>query len=485
MFDYDVCIIGGGVLGCMAARELMRSRVKAVLIEKESDVCTGITRANSAIVYAGYDNQPGTLKSELCVRANAGFETLCRELGVRMKRCGSLMICFGPRGAKVLQKKWEQGKANGVPGLRILEREEILEMEPHLNPDVYQALYAPTVGTVNPWELGIAAYENARANGCEIRLNTRVTDIRRLTGGFEVRLNGEKTIRTRGILNCAGLYADDVREMVFPPKVRIFPGKADYLVFDVRMQGYIRHVIFEEPEEKGKGLTLIPTVAGNILAGPSELPGDGKEVFGTTAEGLDFLREKCAEVVPGLPMGQVIRDFGAIRPNPFDVEPDKEGGYRPGKRSIHSFVIDQPEECPGMVSLIGIKTPGLTCSAELAGYTAGLLSRALGGWENNPDFCPVRTAPVRTAELTPEEWQEKIRENPAYGRIVCLCEKVTEGEIREAIRRGARTVDGVKRRCGCGMGRCQGGRCQPEIRRLLAEMTGSPEENRETEGAER
>lgn len=482
MTDYDVCVIGGGILGCMAARELMRYQVRVVLVEKREDVCTGITRANTAVVYAGYDHKPGTLKGQLCVEANKDFEIMCRELDVPMKRCGSIMVCSGLRGAKVLEKKLADGIESGVPGLDILDRDGVLEMEPNLNPNVYKGLYAPTTGTVNPWELGIAAFENARENGCEIRFGAEVMSVLSLGEGFEIETLEHKTATTdvifvRGIINCAGLYADRVREMILPPKIRIFTQRADYLVFDELLRGFLNHVIFYEAEEKGKDLTLVPTVDGNILAGASKQIGEDRDCFKTTQEGLAFLREMCREIVPGLPLEKVIRNFASIRPNPAEVEPDGEGGYRKNDRKIHSFVIDQDKECPAMISFIGIKTPGLTCSGKLAEYTVRRLLDTIGlSDKKNDAFCPGRKGIVKTAQIPFEERQELAKQNADFGKIVCYCGKVTEGEIREAIYRGAVTVDGVKHRCGTGMGRCQGNRCEQRIEELLAEELVRKEE---------
>ncbi len=497
MFDYDVCVIGGGILGCMAARELARFRIRVALVEKREDVCTGISKANTAVVYAGYDNRPGTLKQQMCVQGNAEFGELCRQLGVRLKRCGSLMVSFGDKGTETLERKLRQGQTSGVPGLRLLGREQVLELEPNLNPAVKKGLYAPTTATVNPWELGIAAFENAKANGCEVLLLTQVTAIRRLEEGFLVELlskrktrevlseSNTRQIRVRGILNCAGLYADQIYELVFPPKVRIFPQQADYFVFDECWGGFLNHIVFYEPEDGGKGLTLVPTVDGNLLAGPSGQKDGSRTGFETSREGLDFLRAMCRTVVPGLPLESVIRNFGSIRPNPYEVEPDGAGGWRKKEKGIHSFVIEQEKDCPSMISLIGIKTPGITCSAKLAQYAAGKLLEALdipAGKKSGTVFCPERPAPVRIREMSAGEYQKYVEQNPAYGKIVCRCRMVTEGEIRDAIRRGAVTVDGVKRRCGAGMGRCQGGWCRQQVTELLSAELGVPPEQIQKDG---
>jgi glycerol-3-phosphate dehydrogenase len=477
MKHYDVIVIGGGLLGCFAVRSLTRYQLKTALFEAREDVCTGVSRANTAIVYSGCDTKPGTLKTQMCVRAAQGFEESCKQLGVRYKQCGSLMVCFGPKGAETLQRKYRQGVENGVRGVTLLSREEVLALEPYLNPEVYLGLYAPDSGTVNPWELGLAAAENAVHNGAEIKLNTRVTEIEPSDNGYIVRV-GKAEFFTRGIINCAGLYADEVMEMLHEPTVRIYPTAGDYYVLDTKAQsqmgfGHISHVIFHEPEEKGKGLTVVPTVDGNLLVGPTDVPSCGKTGFETTAAGLEQLNRLVAEVIPSLSMEHVIRSFGALRPNPYYVHKNPETGeYEPEHRSISNFTII--ENKPAFLSLAGIKTPGLTCANELGLYCSDKMAEFLDRTALNTAFDPVRPAPVRLNELSAGKRARMIEENPAYGRIVCRCRQVSEGEIIDSIRKtpGAVTVDGVKRQTGAGTGRCQGGFCTQRVIELIAQELG-------------
>ena len=393
--QYDVVVIGAGLLGCFMARNLMRYRLKVALLEGREDVCTGISRANTAIVYAGFDNRLGSLKSRLCLQANKEYDQLCAELGVRFNRCGSLLVTFGAGGMKVLQKKWQQGREAGLDGLRIIDRMETLRLEPNLNPAVYRSLYSPQVGTVNPWELCIAAAENAVSNGAELHLNHRVTGIRR-DGRRYLVSTARGCFSGRAVINCAGLKADEVSEMVAPPAVRIVPTMGDYYVLDTTAAGTINHVVFHEPEERGKGLTIVPTIDGNILLGPSERPAGSKEDSGTTREGLGFLRRLAAEVVPALPMAEVIRSFSAVRPNPFLTERDPfTGRVRVQEKSVRDFSVYQPEELPGFFGLIGIKTPGLTCADTLGRYLTGHVVEYLGRVAENKAFSPWRNAPSR------------------------------------------------------------------------------------------
>ena len=442
----DVAVIGGGVLGCFAARNLMRWDLSAVLIETAEDVCTGITRANSAIVYAGYDNQPGSRKARMTVAGNRDFDRLCRELEVPFCRRGSLMVSTGPRGEQVLRKKLAQGLQNGVPGLALLSGDEARAREPMLSSAVIAALYAPTTGTVNPWALGIAAFENARDNGCQYLPGTAVADIHREDSGYVIDAGGE-SIHCKAILNCAGLQAPRIQELLFPPSVRLDCDGADVLVLDA-LAPTPRHILFQETEEAGKGITAVPTVEGNLLLGPSRRPLNGP-LWATTREGMDFLAESARQLLPSVALDMVIRSFASVRPNPRHVVL-RNGEYVPDGTGIGSFVIENP--APGFYSLIGIKTPGLTCADQLGQHLAGQAARFLNA-PPNPDFDPHRKAIPK----------------PDDPEIVCQCEGVTRSEILEAIRRGAATVDGVKRRVGSGMGRCQGSRCSFAIEKLLEE----------------
>ena len=439
----DTAVIGGGVLGCFAARNLRRWKISTVLIEAAEDVCTGISKSNTAIVYAGYDNKVGSLKAQMTVRGNGEFDRLCQELDVPFSRCGSLMVSYGPSADKVLKKKFHNGTQNGVPGLRLISGQEAEAMEPMLASGVSSALYAPSTGTVNPWQLGIAAYENAVHNGCDVMLNSPVRSIRQDEDGYIIEA-GEETVHCRMVLNCAGICADQVQELCFEPSVRLVLDGADFLILDehAAKPGLI---IFQESEEKGKGVTAVPTVDGNLLLGPSQRPLEGK-LWATDRKGLDFLRETTGQVLPRVDLSQVIRTFGAVRPNPHRVVLEN-GAYVPDGKSIGNFSIENP--APGFYSLIGIKTPGLTCADQLGFYLAERTAAYLNA-EPNSDFDPVRKG-------------ISVKDS----HIICQCQKISRGEIIEAIRRGATTVEGVKRRAGSGLGRCQGSRCTWEIERLL------------------
>lgn len=466
MKKYDVAVIGGGLLGCFATRELMRYGLTAVLLEKREDVCTGISKANTAIIYPGYDNKSGTLKQSLTLRANSGFDRLCAELQVPFSRCGSLMVSYGEKADAVLAKKLETGLRCGVPGLRMLDGREAREMESALADGVRSALFAPSAGTVDPWQLCYAAFENAVDNGCDYLPETEVIGLCREDGAYVIETDrGELTAAF--VINCGGLAADKIQEMLFEPSVRIYPEGADYLLLE-RGSAELKHIVQHESEQ-GKGVTAVPTVGGSILLGPSEREPE-KELSAVSAEGLEGVRRLAAEVLPGLQGGNVIRSFAGIRPIIKSVVL-QNGAYVPDGRSIGGFAIETPE--PGFLSFIGIKTPGLTCARELGAMAAERAADYLQA-KFRTDFDPERKAQVRVRELSYEQRAALIREQPDYGELVCLCEDVTLGEVRESIRRGAVTTDGIKRRCGALLGVCQGGRCENRIEELLCAELGLP-----------
>lgn len=471
MIKTDVIIIGAGLLGCFTARNLMRYPLEAVVLEQEADVCRGISKANTGIIYPGYDQKPGSEKGKLCVQANEAFDRLCQELDVPFARPGSLMIAYGPRADRQIQKKYRDGLEGGVKGLRLLSGAEAEEMEPALARGITSALYARDTGTINPWELCIAAYENARANGAEFRFGSRVTEIRRAAGGFRVETAQNESFEAPVVINAAGLSSDKVRELVERPRLRLYPTAADYIVLDKTAKGTVEHIIFHEGED-GKGLTLVPTVDGNLLVGPTTREPSEEELeardMRVETEGLTALKTLCDAVIPGLDLALQIRTFGSMRPNPWPVT-EQDGRIIREEKSLKDFKLLEED---GLFSLIGIKTPGLTFSNELGKLVAGKAAARLGRTELRRDFDPARKGIVRARDLPEEDWASLIAADPAYGDVVCACMNVTRAEILAAIARGASDYEGVRRRTGIGMGHCQGSRCRRRVLDCLKEGLG-------------
>ena len=449
---YDVIIIGGGVSGAASARELSRYKVRACVLEKEEDVCCGTSKANSAIAHAGYDAEPGSLMAKLNVRGNEMMEQLSKDLDFPFQRIGSLVICLSEEEMPGLQKLYDKGIANGVKGLKILNREEVLEMEPNITDNVYAALYAPTAGIVCPFNLNIALAENAYTNGIEFRFNTEVQNIRKIDGGYELCTN-QGTFRTKYVVNAAGVYADKFHNMVSEKKIHITPRRGDYCLLDNSAGTHVSRTIFSLPTKYGKGVLVTPTVHGNLLVGPTAIDIENKEGTNTTREGLDEVITKAGQNVKNLPMRQVITSFAGLRAHEDGTE----------------FIIGEPEDARGFIDCAGIESPGLTSCPAIGEMVAGILQEKLG-LEKKDNFIATRKGILDPDTLTREERAELIQREPAYGNIICRCEMITEGEILDAIRRplGARSLDGVKRRTRAGMGRCQSGFCSPRTMEILA-----------------
>ncbi len=455
---YDVIIIGAGVSGASTARELSRYNVKVCVLEKEEDVCCGTSKANSAIVHAGYDAAVGSLKAKLNVRGNERMPSLAKELDFAYKQSGSLVICRSEDELPGLQALYERGVANGVKELRILNKEEVLEMEPNLTDDVFAALYAPTAGIVCPFELNIALAENAYINGVEFKFDTEVKDIKKIKSGTDecegYELHTSKGVfKAKYVVNAAGVYADKFHNMVSEKKIRIIPRRGDYCLLDREAGGHVNRTIFSLPGKFGKGILVTPTVHGNLLLGPTAIDVEDKEGTNTTAGGLSQVLEKAGMSVKNIPVKQVITSFAGLRAH----------------EECDDFLIEEVEDAKGFIDCAGIESPGIASSPAIGEMVAGLLKEKMG-LEEKDDFIPTRKGITKPDTLNMEERNALIRENPAYGNIICRCEMITEGEIIDAIRRplGAKSLDGVKRRTRAGMGRCQSGFCAPRTMEILA-----------------
>ena len=448
---YDVVIIGAGVSGSASARELSRYKVNACVIEKTEDVCSGTSKANSGIVHAGFDAPEGSLMAKLNVEGNLMMEELSKELDFPFKKNGSLVICLSEEDMPKLKELYDRGIRNGVKELKILNKEEVLELEPNITDDVYAALYAPTGGIVCPFGLNIALAENANTNGIEFRFNTEAQDIEKIDGGFIIKTN-QGDIKTKYIVNAAGVYADKFHNMVSQNKINITARKGEYCLLDKTAGNHVSRTIFALPGKMGKGVLVSPTAHGNLIVGPTSTDIDDKEGVNTTREGLDTVIGKSSMNVKNIPMRQVITSFSGLRAH----------------EDNHEFIIKELEDAKGFIDCAGIESPGLTSSPAIGKMVADILKEKLN-LEENPNFIGTRKGILDPNTLSLEERNHLIKEQPAYGNIICRCEMITEGEIIDAIRRplGAKSLDGVKRRTRAGMGRCQAGFCSPKTMEIL------------------
>lgn len=455
---YDVAIIGAGVVGSAIARELSRYQVSACVIEKEEDVCCGTSKANSAIVHAGFDATPGSLKAKLNVAGSRMMEPLSKELDFPYQRNGSLVTCTKEQDPALLKELLEKGKENGVEGLRILAGSELSAMEPNLSDDVIAALYAPSGAIVCPFQLTIALAENASVNGIEFFFDTKVTAITQNSASdataepFYEIVTDHGQLQAKTVVNAAGVYADEISHMASSRPLHITARKGEYMLFDKTAGGYVSHTIFQLPSKMGKGVLVTPTVHGNLLIGPTAADTEDKDGIDTTAEGLDMIRCKAKKSVRELPLRQVITSFAGLRAHADGDD----------------FMIEEAADAAGFFNVAGIESPGLSSAPAIGVLVAGWIRDRLNLPENK-NFTAKRSGMIQPAALSFEARKQLIQTQPAYGSIICRCEMISEGEILDAIHRplGARSLDGVKRRTRAGMGRCQSGFCAPKVMEIL------------------
>lgn len=454
---YDVAVVGAGIIGTFIARELSRYDLEIVLIDKETDIANGTTKANSAIVHAGYDAKPGTLKAKLNSKGNPMFDKVCKEMDVPFKRIGSLVIATNKEEMESIKELYQRGLKNNIPDMKLLNFEEVREMEPNLNKEIVGALYAPTAGIVSPWELAAALAENAADNGTEIKLESEVIDIKKEDNKYIIYMSREQ-IEARYIINCGGVYADKISEMIGDTSFKIHPRRGQYNILDKSVGNIINHVIFQAPTKLGKGTLVTPTVHGNLLVGPDAEDIDNKEDLSTSSEGIEFIRKVSKKTTKKVPFGATITSFSGIR-----ARPDTD-----------DFIVEESKKVKGLVNVAGIESPGLSAAPAIAEYVVDIMKEITGGLKEKGEFNPIRKPVIRFMELSDEEKAGLIKKDPRYGRIICRCESITEGEIVDVINRnaGAKTVDAVKRRARPGMGRCQGGFCGPRVMEILARELG-------------
>lgn len=454
---YDVVIIGCGVIGAACAYELSKFDLSVCVLEKSNDVANGTTKANSAIVHAGYDPLPGTNMARLNVAGNRMMSELCQKLDVPFRRIGSHVLAFSEKDMATLRTLYDRGTKSGVPGLRLLSADEVRAMEPNLADTVLGSLYAPSAGIVSPWELTLALIETAVRNGVELKLESAVRAITKEDDRFFVTTDRE-TVESRFILNAAGVHCGDVAELVAKREFTIQPNRGEYFLLDKCEGVKVHSTIFQCPNENGKGVLVSPTVHGNLIVGPNAVNVSDADNTKNTAEGLDFVRAAAVKSVPTLSFRDNIRNFTGIRAN----------------HSADDFLIGESKSVPGLFNLAGIKSPGLSSAPAIALEAVAYLQGKLP--LHKKDYCCDERHVIRFKTLSPEEKNAVIAKDPRYGRVICRCETVTEGEIVAAIHSPVppTTVNGVKRRVGAGMGRCQGGFCGPRVQEILAREWGVP-----------
>ncbi len=457
--DYDVLIIGAGIAGASIARQLCRYQLRIALLDKEADVSFGTSKANSGIVHAGFHDKPGTLKAKLCARGNLLYEEWANELEFPFRRCGILAVATDEEQAHQLEALYQRGRQNKVPYMQIISGERVLEQEPHLTPDTREALYAPTGGIVEPYEMIFAIVENAKKNGLVLLTDNEVEAIEPMHGGLRVK-SGSKEVSSRFVINAAGLYADSISRMAGAEEFAIIPRKGEEYMLDKRAGSLINSVIFPVPSKTSKGILVIPTVDGTLMLGPTAAEIEDKEDRATTAEGLQHILEHVRPMVPAIQLKDIIAAFVGLRP----VLRQQDGS--------EDFYIARSQKVPALIQVAGIQSPGLTSAPAIAEMVKGILLQSGLALVESPNYDPYRPAGKKVRHLNVAEIDTLIAEDPSYARIVCRCEKVSEAEIAHAIRNEHTTMDAIKFATRTGMGRCQGGFCSFRTMEIIHRETG-------------
>ena len=460
--DYDVLIIGGGVIGAAIARELSHYKIRIALLEKEVDVSFGTSKSNSGIVHAGFHSPAGTLHAKLCVEGNRAFDRLSEELEFPFERRGSLMVAFTEEELQTLHMYYERGRKNNVPYMEILSREKTLEMEPNLNPDSLGALFAPSTGVVCPYEFCYALVEDALQNGLRLFTQEKVVRINRGSGNI-IEIGTEKGSGFSGsfVINAAGVHADDVAAMAGVAGFKITPRKGEEYLLDRRVANLVRRVIYPVPTPTSKGLLVIPTVDGPVMVGPSAIDVESKTDLDTTSEGLKAIFEHARKMVPSIRTTDIITSFAGLRP----------------VATGDDFIIG-PTKMKGFINAAGIQSPGLTSAPAIAEMVRDILLKEGLKLEVKPDFIAKRKGITHIRKAVEErdfgKLEEAIKKDPDYSKLVCRCENVTEAEIAEAVKRGHSCMDSVKFMTRAGTGRCQGGFCSSRVMKIIEKEAGTP-----------
>lgn len=459
--QYDVAVIGAGVVGAMITRELSKLDLKVILLEKCNDIAMGTSKANSAIVHAGFDAETGSLKAKLNVQGASLMAYYCNKLHVPYKNIGSLVVAYSWDDMHTLEELFERGFANGVPNMEIIDRERLKEMEPYISDEAIGALWAPTAGIVSPYELTIAAVENAVINGAKVKRNSGVFDIEYKNELFTLS-TASGIVKAKYVINCAGVFADQIAKMIGDTSFKIIPRKGEYYLLDKIEGKKVKHVLFHCPSKMGKGILITPTCHGNVLMGPTaiDLDFDSKLDTDTTIEGLNIVKTDVRSVIPDLSTRNAITSFAGLRAH---IESENS-----------DFLIEPSKENERFINVAGIESPGLTAAPAIGRYVINIFKQIAPQYSTKEHYETTRPAPIRVNELSDEDRKALVEKDKRYGRIICRCEGITEGEIIDAIKSpcGARDVDGVKRRTRAGMGRCQGGFCGSKVVEILARELG-------------
>lgn len=458
---YDIAVIGAGVTGSMIARTLAKYNLSVVVLEKEADVAMGSSKANSGIVHAGFDAKCGTLKAMLNVKGCEMMPQVAKELGVPYRQNGSIVVAFSPEELDSVTELYNRGRMNGVKRLEILDKNHLKWVEPNLSDMVLGGLYAPDAGIICPYSLTIAAMGNAMDNGVTLLRNFPVTAMYDRSTHFTLCSRGQ-ALDAAIVINAAGLFADQIAAMAGDDFFSIHPRRGEYYLFDSEYGNAVRQTVFQAPTAMGKGVLVTPTVHGNLLIGPTAEDIEDKEDKKTTAEGTAKVLRDSAKSVPGLPINGIITAFTGLR----------------AVGNTGDFVICQSPKHPRLIHCAAIESPGLASSPAIASYIEDMLKQMGALTHKRKNYNPYRQPIPECRNLSVEDRRSLIEANPAYGRIVCRCEEISEGEIRDAIRRnpGATDIDGIKRRTRSGMGRCQGGFCMPLITEILSDELNIPME---------
>ncbi|MFP4206403.1 MAG: NAD(P)/FAD-dependent oxidoreductase [Spirochaetaceae bacterium] len=456
MQHFDVAVIGAGVSGASIARNLSAYELDAVVLEKESDVSFGVSKANSGIIHGGFHHNTKHLKARLEIQGNVMFDRLARELDFPFKRCGVMVVALKDEDMKYIDHLYSQGLENGAIGIELCSRDRMFELEPKLNPDTVGGLHAPNGGIIEPYRFVFSMIESAEKNGVAVMTDFEVSRAEPRSTGYLVHAADGRSVQADYVINAAGLYADRVSRIFGAEEFEIRPRKGEYYLLDRQTKASPNKVLFPVPTKVSKGMLVIPTAEGTVLVGPTAEDIDDKEDVTTSAEQLDYIFDAARKMMPVVSQTDVITSFAGLRP----ALPEGD------------FYIDVSDKVPNFIQVAGIQSPGLTASPAVGEYAKNLLKKAGATLTEKTNWDPFVTKILRIRDAGPFEADQLVQQRPEYGNVVCRCEEISEAEVMEAVRRGHSTLDGVKYFTRAGMGRCQGGFCTYKIVKIIMRETG-------------